>query len=724
MIFYSMVGFCQDTTSIIRDNYLSEISNYDALEDILNDLGVSAQDMKTRSNEVISKIGWSILSKSKKIEIINEGFELNTMWIDNNHINYIEGGFFSNATLTNKMEIKGIPVAVSNRIVHSYSPNSAQEFRLFTNVNVDLNKFRNNKIKNNFHKTDINDLYNSDKVTNEIKLFLLSENIEQILLDQDILKKEKEYISYTDSIGIYKDTLTGLRNALNDTISNSTESLKEKIRFLNTLAKLRIVYNDIYSFKNKYYTQLLEKIDGVQDFDLSDLKDEFESKSRDTLGDFILTKSSRLNNLSSILNMIETINFGFQTFYISDYTIAGVPLQGLQVSGHFENTKFMAFSGKVFGRKNDFLEFDPLLNNQSVIGNVHLVRLSKKHSNALKNDIIFQYQEGDPLKKEIEGGRALTISSITSAEFLEKFTLRSEISSQYKLDSDNSNYGEEIIENSAFNLNLSYKVFKELRLFSRVEYVGSNFRTIGNPFLINNRFLTEVGTEYDKKNFNLTLGWQTWNSLPTVQASSGTNQKRFILDSKYRLGPFQFTAKYRPVSIIHKRNSTASGNSQTVETNMYNIGIKYYTRNSKKNGMFIQTLNLTNLKTNLSLSDTILRTDLNYVVSNTIKRIGANSLVSLIVSLGIESGEGIQDINVDLAFNYSGKNSDFRYSLQYIRFPYQNPYLGGQIQITKDIQEQIGVSVMVQVLHPTGPDISINEFRKIGSLGIYYKIVQ
>jgi hypothetical protein len=345
-----------------------------------------------------------------------------------------------------------------------------------------------------------NELTSMDIDTSQIRSMVLTKKDSLTSLDIDTSQIRTIIIAKKDSLtSLAKDSLGNVKNAT----LPSADSLKTDIHYLKAMAikdslerteaQIRELEAKVIATKEKY--DKLKHLNSQIKDSLSDLRNQYSSK------DFLLAKLKKTeagSKAANIISKVKSFQLGLTNPILSEYTLNGIPVKGLNTEYDFRSNNVKLAVGRTF--RNQFNTFGMGQPKPTFDRNVIGIRTEKtwgkseKFSSALTSVSFFDNQASESQKQNIL--HALDLNSKISSKVELNLSLNHAI---YKDENTLNltgtlNDGQDVvldkfqqfIDHFAVEGGIDYKVTKALKLEASYKRVSPEYITLGNPFLRNN----------------------------------------------------------------------------------------------------------------------------------------------------------------------------------------------------------------------------------------------
>ncbi len=702
-----------------RWNFSGEGISLDSVNSWLRELGISPDSMQEFSGGLAEAIGWRAISSSvtKPPLWSVRGIEYALVFSANDHFSLQRDGFFHMLNISSGAELFGIPVRIENSILMDQQVGNSPSYRHIGRISADLNQWRNNRVAQTVSGLKRPGLSVDPGLLTELKDYLLAQVTERVLLDRRILENERNYKARLDSIeaGI-RDTLTG-------------EADKYQ-KYLDALVRIRAVYEQVYAAKNKYGDFLESR---MRDGAVTHAGDMLEAmRQRSQLGqkakDWSDTRLSPWKaRYRRCMQAVGSIDYGVQSLSVSRFTAWGIPVRGLGVKAAGEGYNGQVFAGKLLGRRNVLLAYDPLLNNRNDWGEIYLLQVARKETDRAVTEITVQYANDfnhGTGRQQIAHPNNLVVSARSTMQAGERLSFEAELAYAAFLPVSDESPLYEAPSKLAGSVGARFALFRFLHLVSHAEYIGPRFFTFGNPYLIGDRWLADAGIEYGGKRVRIRLSGQYWESLGGTQAGQQLprhTQRRWVADGQWRITQrFSMTASYRPVVLL-STDPAAQISGSGFEVDAYTVGLKWQERRKRQTTTL--SLQMSNMKSLLTVADTTLRTGLLYgLLHGQVTWYDRHSL-SLMSSTGFDSRGSIQDINMDISYMLQGDRVSLRSGVQLVRLPFDGLRYGFLAAASFPVLRAVSAGFQISCLAPATPVATLGGgLQYYGNCSVNYSI--
>lgn len=702
-----------------RGKLSGEHISMDSVHSWLGQLGIRPDSMEEFSGGLAEAIGWKAISTSvgKPPLWALRSIEYALVFSVNDHFSLQRDGFFHMLNISSGAGLFGLPVRIDNSIVVEQQAGKAPSYRHIGRIGADLNQWRNNRVAQTVSGLGRPGLSLDPGLLAELKDYLLAQVTERVLLDRRVLENERNYKARLDSIE------AGIR----DTLTGEADKYRE---YLDALVRIRAVYEQVYAAKNKYGDFLEGKMrEGVVShaedmLEAMRQRSRLEQKGRDWSATHLSPWRARYKRL---MQAVESVDYGVQSLSVSRFTAWGIPVRGLGAKAAGEGYKGQVFAGRLLGRRNVLLAYDPLLNNRNDWGEIYLLQVARKETDRAVTEITVQYANDFNYgagRQQIAHPNNLVISARSLMQASERLSFEAELAYAAFLPVKDENPFYEASSKLAGTVGARFALFRFLYLVSHAEYIGPRFVTFGNPYLIGDRWLADAGVEYTGNRLRIRLSGQYWESLNATQAGQQLPQhmqRRWVADGQWRITQqFSMTASYRPVVLL-STDPAAQVSGSGFEANAYTVGLKWQHR--KKQRATILSLQMSNMKSLLTVADTTVSTGLLYALVHGQFTWRSRHSLSLISSTGLDSHGSVQDINMDISYMLQGDHVSLRSGVQLVRLPLDGIRYGLLAAATFPVARAVSAGFQLSCLVPAAPNaLQGSGLQYYGNCSVTYSI--
>lgn len=228
------------------------------------------------------------------------------------------------------------------------------------------------------------------------------------------------------------------------------------------------------------------------------------------------------------------------------------------------------------------------------------------------------------------------------------------------------------------------------------QIVGSNFVTLGNLFLVNNRnaIRLEAKQRFLHSRGQLKLMYLKGTTNGTTDVNPGIRQDQFSGELSYRLNKHgsRVWANYSPSFYLQNAPGSAS---TAYQLNLATVGTQWvFPRRNK--GQWMTMMQLTNFADQSQYGDTSIVTGLWYGMLNQTYA-SEKYLVTALANVGMdkENLKSVRDVNVDISQSFILKHLQLSQGIQLVRRFYGSGFLAGSsggIQLNVKNRFRIGLS--------------------------------
>jgi|GEM_PF-6532499 len=627
----------------------------------IDSLDIDLDSIKAHTKDFVKRQALEYIQPIKETKNIKKGkssITYSNFYSNGQNLQFDGEAFMQEMILSQAISIGQTPLSVSARF-RTIDPARPWYFDKIFGIQFDVKGFKDQLLSADKYKKLLERdpkveflSFLNDKKTGAEK-YIMAKAIDAIINDSTFIAREMELRKLVDRYNELKstdknemlDSLTASQTVLNkDSLDKYLSQKEEAEKKLLIIDSLKTYYNNNISKLNvsegagQNITGILSQPDKN--------KDHLIEKMRE---------NEVLSKTEMFLSRIKKLNIGATIVNESDFTTRQAMLMGLSLKAEDDKKNMYKLHVGLMQRRENalntkFSQFNKFLTNGKYI------YLGKEFNNKLAGLTV---QPGVQYIRSALNEDNFVVSTFFSNNDKKIWDLSGEVAYSFINDDDiNSQpeqldrYGLDNVMNSlAGNIKLKVSLLKKIKAIAGFSAIGSEFVTLGNPLLINNRYICEAGVESSiSSKINARLAFQKGNRLnKTGKETVPFNRLNFNVN--YNFAPsFMLMVNYAPLSFF--TNSKIQDN--ITETNFYSANIIY--SKTWTNNEIEENLGYSNLKTSFNNSDTALINDNKYILNQGAVSLNDSWIIEHYTTYGFQKkGPDYFDSEFDLKKNISGK---------------------------------------------------------------------
>lgn len=385
-------------------------------------------------------------------------------------------------------------------------------------------------------------------------------------------------------------------------VLSKIESIKTEVEKINMLNKK---YNDLWKLKKNSDFNTVRSIREK----VHNLKDRHEKRNQLKELKSFVAKQKDIKKYDKLLLYTKNFDIGFLSINRSDHVANYLALNGIRYSYENENyfgeiaygnqslaTQFLPSLGSLlvnryFGRRILYGNAGIKSKNELFRSDFSFLRINEVNN---QQDSIVTF----PKQNRILGwsGQLELVKDIylNTKIAVSDFNIGAPVSDSEKIDRDDAS----ISISSIYNPDFSNRLFLETGYF----YNGKHYTSLANPFLLSNRhgFNFKTGISFLKNRLIINSDIKLSKGL-TSEGNNSFNDIQYLGEMTYRFGKSSsISARFMPNLFSQNLDQT---DEVTSNNNIYSISANFQSK--VKNNQLYTILNLTNLRSNIQLIDTL-----------------------------------------------------------------------------------------------------------------------